>query len=291
MPTDSALPSNIPPVVYPPNPDSIGSVSPAHGLSATPTTVDLFSGCMDAFFTGPDQQAAVELLQAGGIAVRWLQRQVCCGAIDQHLGRPEDAAALQRLNVAVFAETDYPAVGAPLIVLDSGCQAQLGEHYPADFRNRVLSLTQFLAGLPLENWPWRRDPVAVAVHLPCTLRNTTREVASLSALLARIPGLRVSSFTPPANCCGAAGTAMLTQPVLADVLGQQTLAALQTVQPEFIISPNVGCSVHLRALLQNHPGPGQATATAAPKIVSPAVFLRDRLRSSCAARVRAIDIT
>jgi len=100
----------------------------------------------------------------------------------------------------------------------------------------------------------------------------------LNAVLARIPGLHVTSFTPPANCCGAAGTAMLSYPDLADSLGQQTLAALQTVHPEFIISPNVGCSIHLRALLHANPDPTRS----APTLVSPARFLRDRLCASCA---------
>jgi glycolate oxidase iron-sulfur subunit len=62
---------------------------------------------------------------------------------------------------------------------------------------------------------------------------------------------------------------MLTQPEMADTLGRETLDALQAGSPDVIVSPNVGCSVHLRALRQ--PG-GRG-----PRILSPARFLRERM--------------
>jgi glycolate oxidase iron-sulfur subunit len=234
---------------------------------ADPSRADvwLFAGCMDAFFTGPDSAATLELLHALGIRAGLPPGQVCCGAMDQHLGRTDAAAALRRENVGAFG-------GArPILVLDSGCEAQLRE-YPGDvWRERVTSLTGFLARLPVEDFRWRSDPVRVALHLPCTLRNVTRESDGIRRLFERLPGIDVVALIPPQNCCGAAGTAMLTQPAMADPLGQATLAALEAAEPDVIVSPNVGCSVHLRALQQ-----GGGTGT---RIVSPARFLRERLAS------------
>ena len=60
---------------------------------------------------------------------------------------------------------------------------------------------------------------------------------------------------------------MLTRPAMADPLGRETLDALHTAEPDVIVSPNVGCSVHLRALQK----------AGSPGILSPARFLRDRL--------------
>jgi len=236
---------------------------PALKPSAVPDAADvcLFTGCMDAFFTGPDLQAALELLDRLGIRAAIPAGQVCCGAIDQHLGRLDDAEDLQTSNLQAFAGT------RPVLVLDSGCQAQLRE-YPAEgWQGRVTSLTGFLAGIPVEDFPWRTDPVSVALHLPCTLRNVTRETDRIRSLLQRLPGVEVVALAPPQNCCGAGGTAMLTQPEMADTLGRETLQALHGPQPDVIVSPNVGCSVHLRAL---QTGDG-------PRILSPARFLRERL--------------
>jgi glycolate oxidase iron-sulfur subunit len=224
----------------------------------------LFAGCMDAFFTGPDIAAALELLEALGVRAAVPPGQVCCGAIDQHLGRPVAAAALRAENEHAFA-----GGAKPIIVLDSGCEAQWRE-YPGDaWRERVASLTGFLARLPVDETRWRQDPVRVALHLPCTLRNVNRETEGIRRLFGRLPGVQVTALVPPHNCCGAGGTAMLTQPEMADTLGRETLDALQAGSPDVIVSPNVGCSVHLRALRQ--PG-GRG-----PRILSPARFLRERM--------------
>ncbi|AHE99507.1 (Fe-S)-binding protein [Thioalkalivibrio paradoxus] len=222
----------------------------------------VFTGCMDAFFTGPDAAAALEVLAAFGLRVQVPPDQACCGALDQHLGRPAEAAALQRRNEAAFGAGDRP-----IVVLDSGCEAQLREYPQARWRQRVTSLTALLSRLPVDRIRWRVDPVRVALHLPCTLRNVTRETAGIRQLLEQLPGVTLTAVTPPGNCCGAAGTAMLSQPALADSLGRPTLAALAAPGADVIVSPNVGCSVHLRAL----------QAADALRILSPAAFLRERL--------------
>lgn len=234
------------------------------GGTAADADVLLFAGCMDAFFTGPDIAAALELLEALGVRAAVPPGQVCCGAIDQHLGRPGAAAALRAENERAFA-----GGAQPIILLDSGCEAQWREVPGAAWRQRVTSLTGFLAGLPVDESRWRRDPVRVALHLPCTLRNVNRETEGIRRLFGRLPGVQVTAVVPPHNCCGAGGTAMLTQPEMADTLGDETLDALQAGTPDVIVSPNVGCSVHLRAL-QQRGGDG-------PRIVSPARFLRERL--------------
>lgn len=239
---------------------------PALDAATNPAEADvwLFTGCMDAFFTGPDLHAALDLLAALGVRVAIPAGQVCCGALDQHLGRLDDAAQLQTQNIRQMAGRQ------PVLVLDSGCQAQLREYDSRDWRERVTSLTGFLSRLPIEDFRWRREPVRVALHLPCTLRNVNREADSIRQLLERLPGVDVRALAPPHNCCGAGGTAMLSQPEAADTLGQETLQALDGTAPDYIVSANVGCSVHLRALQE----PG------IPGIVSPARFLRDRLEAT-----------
>ena len=227
--------------------------------------VRLFTGCMDAFFTGPDAAAAIELLEKLDLHVDVPIGQVCCGAIDQHLGRPVEASALLQANARAFSPGD-----TPIVVLDSGCEAQLREHAGSRWRERVTSLTGYLSRLPLEDFAWHEAPVRIALHLPCTLRNVNRETAAITELFRRLPGVEVVAAVPPHNCCGAAGTAMLTQPEIADTLGRETLDALQGHVPDIIVSPNVGCSVHLRALQQG--------ASGAPRVLSPARFLCERSR-------------
>ncbi|WP_231362946.1 (Fe-S)-binding protein [Thioalkalivibrio sp. ALJ7] len=228
----------------------------------------LFTGCMDRFFTGPDLEAALELLAALGVRVAIPKAQVCCGALDQHVGHGVAAQTLRAKNIEAFPGN------LPVIALDSGCEATLREYPDGTLAARSMSLTRFLAQqLKAHNGasPWDDAPTRVALHLPCTQRNVTREAQALTALLSALPGITLTSVNDAPNCCGAGGTAMLTQPSMADGLGHQTLEALTGDHPDVIVSPNVGCSVHLRALA--------ADRSTAPPIRSPARFLAGRLKT------------
>ena len=46
-------------------------------------------------------------------------------------------------------------------------------------------------------------------------------------------------------CCGSAGTYSLLQPSLSQQLLHNKLASLETDQPDFIASANIGCQLHL----------------------------------------------
>lgn len=250
------------------------SLAPAPRLRATANPEDaevlLFTGCMDRFFNGPDLEATQELLKALGVSFAIPRGQSCCGALDQHAGRPSAAQRLQAHN------TEALGTGAqPILALDSGCEAMLRDYPEGTVGARTLSLTRFLArhldaaGRAADAL-WDATPVRVALHLPCTLRNITRESRELSALLERLPGVALATVSGAPNCCGAGGTSMLTQPEMADGLGAAALRALTDDQPNVIVSPNVGCSVHLRALAAGPPD--------TPAILSPARFLAMRLQ-------------
>ncbi len=249
------------------------SLAPAPRLraNATADTADvlLFTGCMDRFFTGPDLKAALEVLDALGVRVAIPPGQACCGALDQHTGHRAAAQTLRARNTEAFGNREVP-----VIALDSGCEATLREYPEGTLGARSQSLTRFLAQR-LDADPqgdlWEDTPIRIALHRPCTQRNVTREARELSAFLERLPGVSMAPVAGAPNCCGAGGTAMLTQPAMADGLGTETLRALCEGAPDVIISPNVGCSVHLRALAGD-----QADM---PAILSPARFLARRLKN------------
>jgi glycolate oxidase iron-sulfur subunit len=66
-------------------------------------------------------------------------------------------------------------------------------------------------------------------------------------LLARIPGLRVSSMPDNERCCGAAGTYLLRQPEMAAALLDDKLVSIRDLKPDIIVTTNPGCALHLIA--------------------------------------------
>ncbi|KZY85104.1 hypothetical protein A3742_30015 [Oleiphilus sp. HI0071] len=48
-------------------------------------------------------------------------------------------------------------------------------------------------------------------------------------------------------CCGSAGTYSLLQPELSDTLRSRKIASLDAIEPELVLSANIGCQSHLAA--------------------------------------------
>jgi len=74
------------------------------------------------------------------------------------------------------------------------------------------------------------------------------------ALLNQIPNLRLLSIAEAGICCGSAGTYSMDQPVIAAELGRRKVESILAVEPDLVVSGNIGCITQLRqqlALLKN----------------------------------------
>lgn len=211
--------------------------------------VALFIGCIAEVADTATLNAAIRLLTACGYGVHVPSTQGCCGALHLHDGFPGPARRLAAQNVAAFSALKADAV----ISTASGCGAQLAEYGPLledeqgrRFADSIQDISQFLAGI---DWPENINfaPLhqRVAVHEPCTLRNVLRQEAHPYALLRKIPGIELMTLPGNAQCCGAAGTYMVTQPTLADSLRNDKLTALTASGADILVSTNIGCALHL----------------------------------------------
>jgi glycolate oxidase iron-sulfur subunit len=225
----------------PPRADAARTAAPAAGAEAL-----LFAGCVGGALDGRSLDDTRRLLEAAGWRVRMPARQGCCGALDLHAGRREDARACAARNIAAF-----PGDG-PVVACSTGCAATLLEYARlagesgAHFARRVADPAELLAGteLPLGRGIYRK----VALHLPCTQRNVTGTASATRRLLAKIPGLAVREL--PAGCCGAAGDNFLSHPVMADALLAPLVEALGREPPDALVTSNIGCAMHFAAGLR-----------------------------------------
>lgn len=212
--------------------------------------VILFANCTSPLVEPETLEAATTLLEQLGCTVRVPEAQTCCGALHQHAGFAGPARACAERNVAACAGP------APVIGVASGCTAQLLE-YPllspdpaaADFAARVRDAHGFIAAHPaLPQLRFRPLDARVLLHTPCTLRNVVRGEGAVRALLGRVPGLRVEALD--SGCCGAAGSYFLTQPEMADALAQAKVEQAAAARPDYVVSSNAGCAMHLGAALR-----------------------------------------
>ena len=81
--------------------------------------------------------------------------------------------------------------------------------------------------------------IAMAAHVA---GRDTRSVHLLAAL-----DIEVRLPADSHLCCGSAGTYSLTQPALSYTLRNQKLEKLNALEPQMIVSANVGCISHLQS--------------------------------------------
>ncbi|MDE2307837.1 MAG: (Fe-S)-binding protein [Xanthomonadaceae bacterium] len=198
----------------------------------------LFPGCVASVDDAEAQQAAVTLLQAAGFHVSVLPA-FCCGAMDLHGGA---AAAAER--AAHRVRQAWTASGATqLLSVTPGCLGTLRRALPGVSTIDPLELLAAHAG-QLHFHPLAQR---VAVHLPCTQVNVAHSEGAMLQLLRRVPGLQLSTLPRPPYCCGAAGSHLLEFPARAAQLRDDTLRQAATLEPQLLLSSNIGCRLHLAA--------------------------------------------
>lgn len=209
----------------------------------------LFTGCTGQWLDGAALRDTVKVLNRIGYHVGIPRDQACCGALQQHAGLVKDAATTAARNLRAFGGE------LPVLSFASGCGATLLDYahlleQGGRFAARVQDVSAFVLACWPEDLALKALPARVAVHTACTLKNVMKADRAQGALLRKIPQAELVELDPAQHCCGAAGSYMLTQPQAADALRDRKLDALARLKPDYLVSGNIGCSMHLAAGLR-----------------------------------------
>ncbi len=220
--------------------------------------VALFTGCAaDAFF--PETNLATALvLQKNGCDVWIPRKQACCGALHYHAALDEPAKQFARANCETFLPDDS-ALDA-IIVNAAGCGAMLKdyghlfhdtpEHEKAAlFARKVKDISEFLIELgPIK--PTHPLKLKATYHDACHLCHGQQIRKQPRQLLEMIPELQLVPLNESEICCGAAGSYNLTQPEMAERLGERKAKNVLDTGADAVFSGNVGCLIQLGRYLR-----------------------------------------
>ncbi|WP_085717965.1 glycolate oxidase subunit GlcF [Pseudomonas sp. B28(2017)] len=214
----------------------------------------MLEGCVQPSLSPNTNAAAARVLDRLGISVIATREAGCCGAVDYHLNA--QAAGLDRARRNIDAWWPSIEKGAEAIVQTaSGCGAFIKDYGHllasdpayADKANKVSALARDLVEVlrdePLEQLGIHASQ-RLAFHCPCTLQHGQKLGGAVEALLTGF-GFNLTSVPDGHLCCGSAGTYSLTQPELSRQLRDNKLNALESGQPEVIVTANIGCQSHL----------------------------------------------
>jgi len=250
------LAKTVKPVSLTPHP-SPGRYPPA---AATRGRVALIAGCAQSVLAPGINAALIRILNRAGFEAVVLGGAACCGALNEHLGQGNQARAHAKAVIAqALAAAEDGGLDA-VVQTASGC-GTLMKSYGGLFagdpewegRARqvaalVRDAAEFLDGLDL-SFPGPGQSLSVAWQAPCSLANGQRAADFAPALLRRA-GFEVREPPEGPVCCGSAGTYNLTEPEIAERLGEDKARALGRLGCDAVASANLGCMVQLRGRLQ-----------------------------------------
>jgi glycolate oxidase iron-sulfur subunit len=220
----------------------------------------MLAGCVQPSMMPNIDAATARVLDAAGIQVVFASGSGCCGAVKFHLNDQDGGRAQMRRNIDAWwpyverGEVEalvMNASGCGVTVRDYGHYLQHDAAYAAKAQ-RIGELTRDLSELLPELVPVLKDqvraePGVFAYHPPCTLQHGQKLRGGVEQGMAALGfELRVA-INESHLCCGSAGTYSVLQPEIAHTLRDRKLNHLGALQPQAILSANMGCIAHLQS--------------------------------------------
>ncbi len=234
--------------------EMVPHLGPYHGLpellpaeGTRRARVALFLGCAGDAFLPQTALATARVLQRNGCEV-WVPRgQVCCGALHYHAAREEPARAFAKANCEALHPQDVDAI----VVNAAGCGAMLKDygHLLHDAAGQALAakvkdVSEFLVALgPVK--PTHPLPMRATYHDACHLCHAQQIRRPPRQLLEMIPGLQLLPLNETEICCGAAGSYNITEPEMAERLGERKARNVLDTGARAVFTGNVGCLLQI----------------------------------------------
>ena len=224
--------------------------------------VALLAGCAQQALNGDINGATIRLLRRHGCEVVIAAGSGCCGSLNLHMGREEEARAFARQNIRAWEKVRAGGLDA-LIINASGCGTTVKDYghlfarepgmaRPAEqIAALARDVSELLWAIGLRKLSVGVPPYRVAYHDPCSMQHVQKVIEQPRALL-RDAGFEVVDVPERHFCCGSAGTYNLLQPEMAKALGERKATHICSTDPDIVATGNIGCMTQLSHYL-GHP--------------------------------------
>ena len=231
----------------------------------------LLAGCVQPAMMPNINAATARVLDAAGIQTVIAPKAGCCGAVKFHLNDQDGGRAEMRVNIDAWWPLVESGEVEAIVMNASGCGVTVREygHFLKDDTDyaakaqRIGALTKDLSELlptlvealratrpDRVPGPPAGDTGAgrhLAFHPPCSLQHGQQLRGGVEQHLAAF-GFKVQVARSESHlCCGSAGTYSVLNPDLSHQLRDRKLGHLGELEPDVIVSANIGCITHLQS--------------------------------------------
>ncbi|MCG5261260.1 (Fe-S)-binding protein [Cupriavidus gilardii] len=222
-----------------------------------PAEVYLFATCLVDLFVPQAGLDAVRLLEREGLTVHFPRGQSCCGQPAYSSGNPEQARAVARAQLDLFAEP------WPIVVPSGSCAGMMRHHWPKLFEDdaeaaakvqalseRVFELSEFLLRVlkvrfPDAPAPASAKPETVVLHTSCAARREMGTRVHGVELIDALPGVTRVEHERESECCGFGGTFSLKHPDISGAMVQDKVASACATGCDTLVSADCGCLLNI----------------------------------------------
>jgi len=216
------------------------------------STVQLFVTCLIDHLYPHIAADVVTVLERQGVRVQVPPGQTCCGQPAFNGGFWDEARAMARHFLDVFASTE-----GPIVTPSGSCAAMVVHHYPQLFADdaynlqraravaaRVREFSQFLVDdLGVEYAGGA--PGRYTYHPSCHLTRDLGVRGKAEALLDAIPGAERLPLPEAASCCGFGGLFAVKMPEISTAMMQNKLQAITSSGADVCVTCDSSCMTHL----------------------------------------------
>ena len=214
--------------------------------------VALLTGCVQKEISPQINEATIRLLNRHGVEVVVPKKIRCCGSLNHHLGKEEDAHADFKNNINTWYDEHQKGNLDAILSNTSGCGTTMKD-YGFIFRDDkelskkaklVSSLTKDITEYLFESLKLNIKPkdkkYKVAYHSACSMQHGQKVHTQPISLLEKTNN-EILEIPEGHICCGSAGTYNILQSKIAKQLLAKKVNNIESLSPDFISTGNIGC--------------------------------------------------
>ncbi len=219
--------------------------------------VGLFVTCLVDLMRPGIGFSALKLLEAAGCEVVVPATQTCCGQPAYNSGDRAGALALAKKVLAEFGDCDY------LVAPSGSCAGMIRSHYAdlakdapelasgfARLSAKTYELTDFLASVvKLDRVPGNFQG-SITYHDSCAGLRELGVKHQPRALLAKMPGVRLTELPGAEECCGFGGVFSLKFGELSAAIAEKKCEGIRATQADAVVLGDLGCMLNIEGKLR-----------------------------------------
>lgn len=227
-------------------------------LDQTPSEVRkvaLLTGCVQSILGEEINAATIRFLRRAGVVVVPTNENLCCGALELHMGRRRSGTEKSIQLVKFLASLLNEGVIDSVLTTTSGCNSVI-QHFDevladspelfsdvAKVKSVTLDITEFALHLNLTS-SGVADGAQVAYHDACSMTHGLKLTRQPRLILAQL-NLEARNITESHLCCGSAGVYNILQSGISTRLGTRKAKHASAGRPDVIAAGNLGCLIQI----------------------------------------------